>query len=56
MLEWLGEKNGDTLAIEEARKIEHSIRKLLANNQKTIDIGGELSTSGFTKAVIGQMY
>lgn len=56
MLEWLGEKNGDTVAIEEARKIEHSIRKLLANNQKTIDIGGELSTSGFTKAVIGQMY
>ena len=56
MLEWLGEKNGDTAAIEEAQKIEHSIRKLLANNQKTIDIGGELSTSGFTKAVIGQMY
>jgi 3-isopropylmalate dehydrogenase len=56
MLEWLGEKNGDAAAIEEAQKIEHSIRKLLANNQKTIDIGGELSTSGFTKAVIGQMY
>ena len=56
MLEWLGEKNGDTAAIEEAQKIEHSIRKLLVSNQKTIDIGGELSTSGFTKAVIGQMY
>jgi 3-isopropylmalate dehydrogenase len=56
MLEWLGEKNGDATAIEEAQKIEHSIRKLLLNNQKTIDIGGELSTAGFTKAVIGQMY
>ena len=56
MLEWLGEKNGDTAAIEEAQKIERSIRKLLVSNQKTIDIGGEMSTSGFTKAVIGQMY
>ena len=56
MLEWLGEKNGDTAAIEEAQKIEHSIRKLLVSNQKTIDIGGELSTSGFTKAVISKMY
>ncbi|MDP8914914.1 MAG: isocitrate/isopropylmalate family dehydrogenase, partial [Thermoproteota archaeon] len=56
MLEWLGEKNSDTIAIREAQKIECAIRKLLRRNKKTIDIGGKLSTSEFTEAVIDEMY
>ncbi|HET9356947.1 MAG TPA: isocitrate/isopropylmalate family dehydrogenase, partial [Nitrososphaeraceae archaeon] len=56
MLEWLGEKNRDTIAVREAQKIERAIRKLLKRNKKTIDIGGKLSTSEFTEAVIGEMY
>ncbi len=55
MLEWLGEKNNDSVAIREAQKIEHAIRKLLIDNKKTIDIGGDLSTIEFTKAVIDQV-
>jgi isocitrate/isopropylmalate dehydrogenase len=56
MLEWLGEKNGDTVVIEEAQKVEYAIRKLLTENKKTIDIGGKLSTVEFTRAVIDLMY
>jgi 3-isopropylmalate dehydrogenase len=56
MLEWLGEKNGDTVVIEEAQKVEYAIRKLLTENKKTIDIGGNLSTVEFTRAVIDLMY
>jgi 3-isopropylmalate dehydrogenase len=55
MLEWLGEKNSDNALIQEAKKIEAAIKKLLINNKKTIDIGGDLSTSEFTKAVISQI-
>ncbi len=56
MLEWLGEKNGDNVVIEEAQKIQSAIKKLLMSNRKTIDIGGNLSTTDFTDAVITQMY
>jgi 3-isopropylmalate dehydrogenase len=56
MLEWLGEKNSDTITVREAQKIERAIRKLLKRNKKTIDIGGKMSTSEFTEAVIGEMY
>jgi isocitrate/isopropylmalate dehydrogenase len=56
MLEWLAGKNGDAVAFKEAQKIEHAIRKLLIDNRKTVDIGGNLSTLGFTKAVIDLMY
>jgi 3-isopropylmalate dehydrogenase len=56
MLEWLGEKKDDLVAINEAQKIEYAIRKLLIDNKKTIDIGGDLTTLDFTKAVIDQMY
>ena len=56
MLEWLGEKNGDTVVIEEAQKVEYAIRKLLTENKKTIDIGGNMSTVEFTRAVIDLMY
>jgi isocitrate/isopropylmalate dehydrogenase len=56
MLEWLGGKRSDAGAIKEAQKVEHAIRKLLIGNKKTIDIGGDMSTLEFTKAVIDLMY
>ena len=56
MLEWLGGKGSDAGAIKEAQKVEYAIRRLLINNKKTIDIGGNMSTFEFTKAVIDLMY
>jgi 3-isopropylmalate dehydrogenase len=56
MLEWLGGKGSDAGAIGEAQKVEYAIRRLLVNNKKTIDIGGNMSTFEFTKAVIDLMY
>ncbi len=52
MLEWLGDKFQDSLLFVEAAKIENAIVNLLKQNQKTIDIGGNLSTSEFSKRLI----
>jgi 3-isopropylmalate dehydrogenase len=49
MLEWLGDRFKNPLLFLEAAKIEHAIIMLLKQNQKTIDIGGSLSTSEFSK-------
>jgi 3-isopropylmalate dehydrogenase len=56
MLEWLGHERRDKIAIEEGQKIEEAIIALLKKNKKTIDVGGTLSTSDFTNAVINSMY
>jgi isocitrate/isopropylmalate dehydrogenase len=56
MLEWLGGKRGDAVAIREAQRVEHAIRRMLTGNRRTIDIGGDMSTIGFTNAVIDLMY
>ncbi|HEX7256833.1 MAG TPA: isocitrate/isopropylmalate dehydrogenase family protein [Nitrososphaeraceae archaeon] len=52
MLEWLGDKFQDSLLFVEAAKIENAIINLLRRNQKTIDIGGNLSTSDFSKRLV----
>lgn len=52
MLEWLGDKFQDSLLFVEAAKIENAIINLLKQNQKTIDIGGNLSTSDFSKRLV----
>jgi len=49
MLEWIGEKFNDPILFNEAIRIETAITSLLKQNYKTIDIGGKLSTSEFTK-------
>jgi 3-isopropylmalate dehydrogenase len=56
MLEWLGGKRGDAVAIREAQRVEHAIRRMLTDNRRTIDIGGDMSTIEFTNAVIDLMY
>ena len=52
MLDWLGEKFKDPLLFTEAIKIENAIVSLLKQNYKTIDIGGNLSTSEFTRMLL----
>jgi len=56
MLEWIGEKFKDPLLFIEAVKIENAIVTLLKQNNKTIDIGGKLSTTEFTRMVIDNLY
>ena len=56
MLEWIGEKFKDPLLFTEAVKIENAIVTLLKQNNKTIDIGGNLSTTEFTRMVIDNLY
>ena len=55
MLEWIGEKFKDPSLFTEAVKIENAIVTLLKQNKKTIDIGGNLSTTEFTKMVIDNL-
>jgi 3-isopropylmalate dehydrogenase len=56
MLEWIGEKFKDPLLFTEAVKIEDAIVSLLKQNNKTIDIGGKISTTEFTRMVIDNLY
>jgi 3-isopropylmalate dehydrogenase len=56
MLEWLGDRRGDTSAILEGRRIEDAIIRILKQDNKTKDIGGKLSTTEFTKLVEKAMY
>jgi len=56
MLEWLGDKFQDSLLFVEGAKIENAIINLLRENQKTVDIGGNLSTSEFTKRLLKLLY
>ena len=52
MLDWLGEKFKDQLLFTEAIKIENGIISLLKQNYKSIEIGGKLSTSEFTRMLL----
>lgn len=56
MLEWLSEKHEDANAAREGTRIENAITKVLKDNKKTKDIGGELSTTEFTELVAKNMY
>jgi 3-isopropylmalate dehydrogenase len=56
MLEWLGDRHGDKNAIMEGKRIEDAIISALKKGSKTKDIGGKLSTTGFTELVAKAMY
>jgi 3-isopropylmalate dehydrogenase len=56
MLEWLSEKYNDRELRASGQLIENAIVKLLISNKKTKDIGGQLSTSEFTKLVSASLY
>ena len=56
MTDWLADRNKDSKAAAEGRRIEDAIVKLLSKNQKTKDIGGTLTTTQFADLVAKSMY
>jgi len=51
MLDWLGAKHNDTKCITVAQKLESVIFDLVKSGVKTKDIGGDKSTTEFTKKI-----
>lgn len=51
MLDWLGHKHNDSKCIEVGQKLESTIFDLVKSGVKTKDIGGDMSTSDFTKQI-----
>ncbi len=51
MLDWLGNKHGDSKCIEVGQKLESTIFDLVKTGVKTRDIGGDKSTTEFTKQI-----
>ncbi len=51
MCDWLGVKNNDSKCIEVGEKLESTIFDLIKTGIKTKDIGGDMSTSEFTKQI-----
>jgi 3-isopropylmalate dehydrogenase len=51
MFDWLGAKHNDSKCIEVGQKLESTIFDLVKTGAKTRDIGGEMSTIEFTKAI-----
>ena len=56
MLEWLSERYHDRETLVTGQLIENAIVKLLISNMKTKDLGGEMSTQGFTSLVSASLY
>ena len=56
MIDWLADKYSDVNATAEGKRIEDAIVSTLRNNNKTRDIGGNLSTTEFTDLVAKAMY
>jgi 3-isopropylmalate dehydrogenase len=51
MFDWLGAKNNDSKCIEVGAKLESTIFDLVKSGVKTKDIGGDMTTSEFTKQI-----
>jgi len=51
MLDWLGNKHNDSKCIEVGQKLESTIFNLVKTGVKTKDIGGDKSTTEFTKHI-----
>ncbi len=51
MFDWLGAKNNDSKCIQVGAKLESTIFDLVKTGVKTKDIGGNMSTSEFTKQI-----
>ena len=51
MLDWLGNKHDDSRCIEVGQKLESTIFDLVKTGVKTRDIGGDKSTTEFTKQI-----
>ena len=55
MFEWLGMKNNDQKCFAVAKKIESAVYGVVKNGIKTKDIGGNMTTSEFTRYVISNI-
>ncbi|MDH5463932.1 MAG: isocitrate/isopropylmalate dehydrogenase family protein [Nitrosopumilus sp.] len=51
MLDWLGNKHNDSKCIDVGKRLESTIFGLVKNGVKTMDIGGDKTTSEFTKQI-----
>jgi 3-isopropylmalate dehydrogenase len=56
MLQWLGTQRNDKQAILEADRIENAVVRMLSENRKTKDLGGNLTTEEFTRRVVDYLY
>jgi 3-isopropylmalate dehydrogenase len=55
MLEWLGNKNNDQSSIFVADKLENAVFDVLQSKIITKDVGGNTSTTEFTKEIINKL-
>jgi len=55
MLDWLGAKNNDTKCLEVGKKLESVIFDLVKDGIKTKDIGGDKTTTEFTKEITNKL-
>jgi 3-isopropylmalate dehydrogenase len=55
MLDWLGAKNNDTKCLEVGQKLESVIFDLVKDGIKTRDIGGDNTTTEFTKEITDRL-
>jgi len=51
MFDWLGTKHNDQKCFEMATKLESTIFNLVKSGIKTKDIGGDVTTTEFTKQI-----
>jgi 3-isopropylmalate dehydrogenase len=52
LLDWLGRRNGDELAVDAAVRLEDGVRAAVRGGVSTRDLGGQASTHEFTAAVV----
>lgn len=51
MLDWLGAKNGDSRCLEVSEKLESTVYGVVKSGARTRDIGGDMTTAGFTDEI-----
>ncbi|MEK0347755.1 MAG: isocitrate/isopropylmalate family dehydrogenase, partial [Nitrosopumilus sp.] len=55
MFDWLGVKHNASKCFEVGRKLESTIFDLVKSGVKTKDIGGDMSTTEFTKQIVDNL-
>ncbi len=55
MFDWLGAKNNDSKCVDVGAKLESTIFDLVKTGIKTKDIGGDMSTTEFTKQITNNL-
>jgi len=55
MLDWLGEKHNDQKCFDAGNKLESTILEIVKQGIKTKDIGGDKTTTDFTKEIVQRL-